>query len=272
MIDLRENLGWIIGSVVAGIVAFLGWFYESGLLSTFIGIFVGAGIAYFVQTRTQKRAWKREYGVKIAEQVYGTLFRDTKSLIRSLENKYYFWIGFEGWKQIQEDHRYFMVDEQFRERLDQFSDRAEKYSSATRKLRDEILPKVAIAEAERVFETKLDEKPRFNVNYMTGHKRISTSPDLVQCLISETHPLDYATRNESEVSGLECTFEVKPIDGQPIHSHDSTQIDDVWKSCLARMKQDETYRFVIEENQKLLEEARQVKKEIIKRIEEPWKI
>jgi hypothetical protein len=272
MADSRENLGWIAGSVIAGIVAFLGWFYESGLLSTLVGIFVGAGIAYFVQTRTQKRAWKREYGVKIAEQVYGTLFRETKSLIRSLEKKYYFWIDFGGWKRIQEDHRYFMVDERFREKLDQFSDRAEEYSLATRRLRDEILPRVAIEETERIFEMKVDEKPRFNVNYMKGQKRFSTSPDLVQCLISETRPIDHAIRNESEVSGLECALEIKPIDGQPIHSNDSTKIDDIWKSCLARMKEDKTYKFIIEENQELLEEARQVKKEIIKRIEEPWKI
>ena len=119
---------------------------------------------------------------------------------------------------------------------------------------------------------KVDKEPRFNVNYMKGQKRFSTSPDLVQCLISETRPVDHAIRNESEVSGLECALEIKPIDGQPLHSSDSTKIDGIWKSCLARMKEDRTYGFIIEENQELLEEARQVKKEIIKRIEEPWKI
>ena len=58
MTAIRENLGWVIGGVVAAIAAFLGWFYESGLLNTVIGIIIGAGIAFFVQTRTQRRAWK----------------------------------------------------------------------------------------------------------------------------------------------------------------------------------------------------------------------
>jgi len=53
MTDLRENLGWIVGSAIAAIAAFLSWFYESGLLSALVGIVIGAGITYFVQTRTQ---------------------------------------------------------------------------------------------------------------------------------------------------------------------------------------------------------------------------
>lgn len=35
MTNAREGLGWIIGSAIAGIGAFLSWFYESGLLILF---------------------------------------------------------------------------------------------------------------------------------------------------------------------------------------------------------------------------------------------
>jgi len=33
--------------------------------------------------------WKREYAVKIAEEVYGNLFKEVKSIISSLEEKIY---------------------------------------------------------------------------------------------------------------------------------------------------------------------------------------
>ena len=39
-----------------------------------------------------------------------------------------------------------------------------------------------------------------------------------------------------------------------------------------RTREDETYKLIIEENQKLLAETRKVKEEIANRIEEPWKI
>ena len=270
MTDFRENLGWIIGSITTAIAMVVGWLISSGVVVNLLFLLVGFGITYFVQTRTQKRAWKREYSVKIAETVYGTLFKDMKNLIRSLERKNHDWLNFLNWGQIQEDHRYLMVDEKFRQRLDQFSERVERYSRATSQLRNVILPKILIEETEKIFETKVDEKPRLDVKYMEGRKRVSTSPNLVECLVSKTHPIDDATRNKSEISGIECIVEIKPIDGQAIH--DTTKFDEFWKSCLVRMEEDKTYKFIIEENQKLLEEANKMQKELIQRIEKPWRI
>ena len=87
MNDLRENLGWIIGSVIAGTVAVLSWVFESGLFAALLGIMIGAGLTYFVQTRTQKRTWKREYAVRIAEEIYGKLFGGVKSIIDKKERE-----------------------------------------------------------------------------------------------------------------------------------------------------------------------------------------
>jgi len=40
--DLYESLGWIIGSALAGVTAVLSWMFESGFLSTLVGIIIGA--------------------------------------------------------------------------------------------------------------------------------------------------------------------------------------------------------------------------------------
>jgi len=273
MSDLRENLGWIVGSAIAGIVAFLSWFYESGLLSTLIGIVIGAGIAYFVQTKTQNRAWKREYGVKIAEEVYGNLFKEMKNIIRLLEEKYdTHWISFDKWKEFQQDHRYFMVDKVFRARLDDFSDKLDEYSKVAVKMGSDIR-KIIFEETDRVFGIKTNQVPQAEVTYMKGYTRSATFPDLVQCLVSETYPAFLPKKLDSEASDMEFILRVTSIDGhKTIQIAYSSNYEDFWQTCLGRMKENETYRFLVEENSKILEDARRLREEIVKRIEEPWKI
>jgi len=149
MTDWRENLGWLIGSVATAITLALGWLFESGILNTIVGIVIGAGIAFFIQTRTQKRAWKREYSVKIAETVYGVLFNSLRRIIPSLERKIYYRMSFVGWYNMKEDHRYFMVDKKFRTKLDNFLERAQGYSRATNELRNTILAEITNEETEK---------------------------------------------------------------------------------------------------------------------------
>jgi hypothetical protein len=86
MTDLRGNIGWIIGSVVAMVAAFLGWAYESGLISTIVGIMVGAGVACFVQTRTQKGMEKRVF-CQYCRDSYGALCKEMRSIMELLEKR-----------------------------------------------------------------------------------------------------------------------------------------------------------------------------------------
>ena len=81
MTDLRENLGWVIGSIATAIAMAVGWVISTGVVVNLLFLLIGSGITYFVQTRTQKRAWKREYSVRIVEEVYGSLFSGIKGII-----------------------------------------------------------------------------------------------------------------------------------------------------------------------------------------------
>lgn len=272
MRDLHENLGWIIGSAIAGIATFLSLMWESGLLSTLVGIIIGAGIAYFVQTRTQKRAWKREYSVRIAEDVYGPLFGAIESIILPLEDQWYRGLDFQEWQMIQDEHRYFMVEEKFRARLDSFLERVQRYSDAVYRLRQTRLPKIADEETERIFNSEVTEHASLGVEYREKHDNKSARPNIINCLISETHPKDYVLKDKSEISNVKFDIRIRKSDGKVYHYDESAKFDEFWESCLRRMKEDETYKYVIEQNEKLLEEARKLKKEIANRIEEPWKI
>ena len=273
MTDLRENLGWLIGSIATAIAMAVGWFISSGVVVNLLFLLIGSGITYFVQTRTQKRAWKREYSVRIAEEVYGSLFRGVKGIILSLKNKWYRHTDFSVWREMQDDHRYFMVDKGFRIKLDQFRERLEKYSRTVVKVRVEILPKIVLEETERVFGVKTDDIPRVKVTYMKGRRLVSSPLNLSNCIVSETHPIKHATRDEPDVSEVSFLLAVKPIGKAGATNYDKTpELNKFWQSSLKRIRQDESYKFMVEENNTLLEEARKLKQEIANRIEEPWKI
>jgi len=275
MSDLRENLTWILGSIATAIAMAFGWLVSSGVVVNLIFLLVGFAITYFVQTMTQKRAWKREYSVRIAEEVYGSLFSGVKGIILSLKNKRYWYIDFNVWREMQDDHRYFMVDKAFRVKLDQFRERLEKYSKTVIEVRSKILPKIVFEEAERALGVKTDMIPRVNVIYEEELRRFSSSPEFVDCLISKTHPAKHATRNKSDISSITITYEFQRIkEGKKSFSSPPNVelLNSFWESCLKRAKEDKYHKFIVEENDTLLEEARKLKQEIAKRIEEPWKI
>jgi len=273
MTDFRENIGWVIGSVVTAIAMAFGWVYESGILNTLVGVAIGASVAYFVQTKTQKRAWKREYSVKIAEEVYGSLFKAVKGIIQLLENRGYWHIDFGVWREMQDDHRYFMVEEKFRAKLDEFRGKLEKYSRTVGEVRRQILPKIVMEETESILEVKIDHIPTVVVTYKKGRVPASAMTDLIDCLISGTHPITYATRHETNASKASFRFEIRPTSKRSSTKYDNeAKLNKIWESALRRIREDESYNFIVDENDRLLEEARKLKQEIANRIEEPWKI
>lgn len=58
MTDLRENLGWVIGSIATAIAMAVGWLTSSGVVVNLLFLLLGSGITYVVQTRTQKECGK----------------------------------------------------------------------------------------------------------------------------------------------------------------------------------------------------------------------
>lgn len=218
--------------------------------------------------KLEKRAWKKEHLIGVVEQVYGHLHRQVKWIVWSLEKKHYRNVNFEEWGQFQEDHRYFMVDEKFRTELDEFFERVRAYNGAIIRFENTILPRIVNEETKRVFNVDTDEHVRLQVKGVKGHRPYSGTPNIIRCLISQTHPKDEFLRDESEISSIECYVNIKQRNGETFHSHGLSKFDEFWELCIARMMKDKTYNFVIEENDKLLEKARKIKKGITKRIQE----
>ena len=84
MTHWRDNLGWLAGSIVTAIALAIGWLFSSGVVVNLLFLLVGSGIAYFVQTRTQKRLWKREDAITMIDKVYGPIFREMSLSLESV--------------------------------------------------------------------------------------------------------------------------------------------------------------------------------------------
>jgi len=269
MTDLRENLGWVIGSVLVAIVAFLGWFYESGLLNTVIGIMIGAGIAFFVQTKTQKRAWKREYAIKVVEEVYAPLFKDLKNIVKGLEERDYRGQWSHIWGEIQDSHKYLMIDEPFRTKMDNLNEALHNYSLAVSKIRGDIIPKIFSEEARRIF--KLDTNVRTQISVKAGNVNYGLGDTVVTCLLKGKHLKEEVFKSYPELKNIE-SYEFQTEEGKGFHTHEIEKFEDFWKSCVMLIKENPTVQAILKENERLLADARRLKEEITKRIKEPWKI
>lgn len=128
--------------------------------------------------------------------------------------------------------------------------------------------KIVIEEIERVFGKKVSQIPNLGISYTKGYSHMGTNQDLIECIVSETHP----RKTEPEASDIEFTLTITSIDSQTTPIHESKEFDEFWQSCLRRMKESKIYRLVTEEKPKILEDAKNVRQEIVKAIGEPWKI
>jgi hypothetical protein len=280
MTSARESLGWIIGSTLAGIGAVLSWFYESGFLGIIVSVAIGAGISLFVQNRTQKNEWKREYSIKVVEQVYSQLFGDIEGFITMKKRKEYHNWGFGFWSTAQKDHRYFMVDNKFRVRLDAFSQKVQKYDDTINKLDYVILPKIIKDATREIFheEPHSNEQVTLGLSYKKGGDNIGTSLNLVSNLKRKQNlqdMLNYAMgvdAGRAEISNIELRMSFLKADRSQFESKDFDKIAMLWESCLKMIENIPEHQFIFTENDRLLEEAKEIKKELIKRIEEPWRI
>jgi hypothetical protein len=273
MTDLGNNLNWIVGSIAGGIVAFLSWFYRSTLLSAIVGVLIGAGIAYVVQTRTQKNAWKREYSVKIAETVYGNLYSEVKGILSSLEKGTFYSISFGKWREFQNDHRHLMVKEPFREQLDKFLKNVDEYGSNLTRLHAEVFPSIVKEATKEIFGLTANTVS-IQMKFKTASGFSSTSLDLFSCLARRGHPRELVKESypRSEILSVEPLLENIQEKVGRIEPVDEAKFDELWKLCIEKEENNETYRLALQQQSQLLEESKRIFEELTKRIEEPWRI
>lgn len=274
MTSIQENAGLVIGSIITALGVVLVWIFQSGVFSILVGVGMGAVITYYVQTKTQKNAWKREYSVKIAETVYGSLYSEVKTIISSLEKGTFYTISFGKWQEFQNDHRHLMVTEDFRERLNTFSKDVDDYNDDASTLRQEIFPRIVNEASKKIFGL-IAGRIIITVKYKTAYGSSSETLTPLDCLIKRNHPRELVmeTYPRSEILTIQVQFEnIQETVGLRPTTADEAKFNEFWKLCIEKEEDNETYRAVLLRQIQLLKESNSIFEELTKRIEEPWRI
>ena len=269
---IREGVGWIIGSAIAGIGAFLSWFYESGLLAAIVGIVTGAGITFFVQSRTQKRAWKREYALKNTEAIYGPLYEDIDKVLSYCGEAFHY-VYSHKWREIKQTFQYLTIDEAFRKKLDDFYQRLDNYNNDTQKAMDLINNRIT-EESRIAFPSYGESRLQFTIR---AARRGESNIDINESLRLQQHPVRLAERNKRGNEIQEYFIEFSPVKGGQIqHLHyegeNKVAFDRMWDTCHKKIEQDPLIQAVRKEYLEVTKGLQNIKKELVKRIQEPWAI
>lgn len=78
----------VVSSVPAGlqlVVAGVAWFYNAGILTIVFSVGFGAVLTLLVDSRVQKRTWKRESAIRKIEMVYGPLYHEIGRIVDGLK-------------------------------------------------------------------------------------------------------------------------------------------------------------------------------------------
>jgi hypothetical protein len=271
MTDLRENSGWVIGSIATAIAMAVGWLTSSGVVVNLLFLLLGSGITYVVQTRTQKRVWKREYALRNTETVYGPLFQDADNRMTYIEESIPQQVFFIKWDEIKRTYQYLTIDEEFRNRLDRFAQKTWNYSTRFQKIR-QLAQDIAVEETQFAFPSFKNVYPQFVIKTEReeGHHHINES------LIRQEHPYTSALKNKKEEKH-EYFIALNPIQsGQTsvLKYEDEVKaiFDAMWDKCHQRMEQNSDVQAIRKEYPEIIKELQSIRKELIRRIQEPWKI
>lgn len=275
--------------LLVGVAVIIGSFYyisEVGNIPAYTALYISIITAcYAAITKPNPNKGKKQ-------EIYGQLKKALIQNISNLENKDYQSISLSPWNSFQQDENHQLVDKKVRERLDSLLEETKKYNSAIVKVNSEILPEIIKDTAKEVFNAEPQTHDMiWSISFYLKEKMKAFSPQLPYHLKrkhSMEDVLNYAMEKrgvkEAEVSDvvMEIYYQkaFNPLDkyrqerekeGDYSFSSFSTknkkQITEFWNKCLSKLGGFPEHKFMIEENESILKEAKEILPELIKRIE-----
>lgn len=258
-------LALLIGIVVISISFYRFWDLDK--IAEYVAIYVAGSTALYT-ILAEPNSIKTE-----KQQIYGQLYRAIEEFILVKERREYQRVSFGFWNDAK-NQRYF-IDEKFRNRLDTFMQKVQKYDDVVCELDYVILPKIIKETVKMIFKEEPDSMSnfQFQLNYTVARKQHSLSFSLVDHLrIGHTladlkKRWQNTERDKTNLSFVGWQIRFIKEDSQPFSSTKSEDISKFYETCLQIIIDTTEHQFVTKENEMLLEEAKNIKKELIKRIE-----
>ncbi|MFB0544776.1 MAG: hypothetical protein ACETVN_03595 [Asgard group archaeon] len=237
-------------------------------ISGLIGVVAGAGLAYLVQRITQKNVWKRDYALKLAEMVYGSLCNQAKLIIHSIEKEKPFpsSLNFEEWETIQKDYRYYMVDKHFRKKIDTFFEKVQGYNDTIVEFRQtlrRIVKEELVTKLSRTIDLRTEIKPVFT--FKNGESRSLNG--IVSYLFNYENTKEAIFNGISKNDIKEFSLQIGTVTNGPVNMGKFIEFLD---SCVEQRKK--PYQSILRKKRGILEDTKKLKDELERRIEEPWNI
>ena len=259
---------WFVIILIIGIISILGIFlyvsdFENIPVFTALYISIVTAIYAFVG-ETNPNSIKKQ-------AIYGKLKKNIIELISYLEKREYQIINFDLWDNIQDDERYHLFDEKLTTKLDKFLMGIKKYSTTTRNLQLDILPEIRKDSANEVFNKPQDTDENVYISLLISTKKkkaISTNIKIIENLKMK-HTLSEAITHLEEklnFSKEEAPTVVFTLMYAGIHTNQMKTITKFWNTCIRKIDNSPEHAFMVKEKDRLLEEAREIKKEIINHI------
>ena len=205
------------------------------------------------------------------QKIYGQLKKSIIEIISTLEDRSYHRFPLEPWRDIQVDERYHFVNQKLRNKLDKFSEESEKYVSAINKIDYKLLNRITQDVANELFEKDQSTAGGIQLIISFSRKRgepLNRSIPIRDHLIKShtmKEVIDYNRKKENisekEVKHIELELQYR---GES--TKDEQSIANFWDKCLKRLESVPEYKYMIEQNDVLLDEAKEIRNELIKRI------
>jgi hypothetical protein len=168
-LTVREDLSYGLSIAGGAVIGAFSWFLNSPLLGVVTGVLLGTGLALLTQSRTQKRAWKRELGLKNIDTIYGPLYREiTANLAKGAPtaNTSFQQLSTEEWQRIRADYLYHFVPDQLKSLLERHYVLVEKYNSLLGRVTTQV--SVTILEKASLFYNRKLQIIQYAVRAASG--------------------------------------------------------------------------------------------------------
>jgi hypothetical protein len=242
-----------IGTAISTAMAAISWLWNVGFLQLLFSFLTGSFATYFVQSRLQDRAEKRQIARNnfnlMRERIYGPLFNQLNRINEDLKAVRITETG--KTQGAKDDHLYFMIPEGIRKSIEKFFSRIENYG---------LLVGVVEGIAEQISREAISQDLHPSAMFsMTLHYKLFVGPKHIQNVeLHEALMMDSTPKQilESRAAGLKI-FAIDRVVGGYGYS-DNDAVDKACEKALQKIRHEDTFQKKETERKSLIQEAETV--------------
>lgn len=274
----------VAGSIATAAGAYL---VGLGLVSVLVSVVTGSLLAYGIQSRTQKSAWKREAALRKIDDIYGPLYNELYRITAALtvgQRKFFAAAPFDpqhdpSWATIQPGFRYYLIEPQLRIELEAFFSLYSRFEGERSK-EGPIVDAKLLPHLRAAFGSDIQSASCFGEAKMLNGSPVRLMLNyLTDAIIEGKHPLDSI---KEEFSGyFDYNFGVDLVRNNvtvnlfsPSHPNDDagTKFDEVIAIAIKEVNEDPKINWIKKTRKDLIAQSEVLKEKLRKKVEEPWNV